>query len=172
MPSIRADIIEVYVACASSGGPRFLQLRRTTEPLAGTWQPVMGHVEPGETAVRAAVRELSEEVGLRAGDDAWLGFWQLEDVHPYFIARLDAVMLSPRLLVLVDGSWRPDLRGEATHDQHRWVAAPGVEDAFMWPGQVRACREAMDVLAKRGSAFERALRLDPPGRPDDRPGLA
>jgi 8-oxo-dGTP pyrophosphatase MutT (NUDIX family) len=141
----------------------FLQLRRTAEPMAGTWQPAMGHVESGETAMHTAVRELGEEVGLRAGDPAWLGFWQLEEVHPYFVAALDAVVLSPRFAVLVDEPWEPDLSGEDAHDAYRWVEAASVGEMFMWPGQCRACDEAMGLLARRGSAIERALWLGPGG---------
>ncbi len=159
MPGIRADLVDVYVARERSGAVEFLQLRRTAEPMAGTWQPVMGHVEAGESAVQTAVRELGEEVGLRAADLAWLGFWQLEEVHPYFVAALDAVVLSPRLLVLVDGLWEPDLSGDDAHDSHRWVEVSSVREMFMWPGQCRACEEATHLLATRGSLLERALRL-------------
>lgn len=159
MPVIRADLVDVYVARERGGGVQFLQLRRTTEPMAGTWQPVMGHVDAGESAVRTAVRELGEEVGLRAGDPSWLGFWQLEEVPPYFVAALDAVVLSPRFAVLVDASWEPDLTGDDAHDGHRWVDPASVGEMFLWPGQWRACDEAMRLLVTRGSSFERALRL-------------
>jgi len=172
MPSIRADIVDVYIARESRGVVEFLQLHRTNDPLADTWQPVMGHVEREESVVETAVRELGEEVGLCDGDESWLGFWQLEDVHPYFVARLDAVLLSPRLLVEVVGSWTPDISGEQTHDDYRWVCADALDELFMWPGQVRACREAVNLLATRGSAFERALRLGLPTRSSDEPDPA
>ena len=166
MPELRTDIVDVYVVRSIEGQPEFLQLRRTNEPMAGTWQPVMGHIESGETATEAAVRELGEEVGLAVRDAAWLGFWQLEEVHPYFIARIDAIMLSPRFLVEVAADWSPDLSGELAHDAHRWVGAPKLVEFFMWPGQVRACEEAIGLLATRGSQFERALRLPLPERSD------
>lgn len=159
MPEIRADLVDVYVMRERDGAVEFLQLRRTAEPLAGTWQPVMGHLEAGESAVQAAVRELGEEVGLRAGDPAWLGFWQLEEVHPYFVAAMDAVVLSPRFAVLVDEVWEPDLAGDDAHNARRWVGVEGVREVFMWPGQCRACDEAAGLLATRGSSLERALRL-------------
>ncbi|MEQ8844307.1 MAG: NUDIX domain-containing protein [Phycisphaerales bacterium] len=162
MPAVRADLVDVYVFREVGGAHELLQLRRTGEPMAGTWQPVMGHIEAGETAVLAAVRELGEEVGLRPAGGAWLGFWQLEEVHPYFVAALDAVVLSPRFAVQVDASWEPDLSGERTHDGHRWVRGDDVRGRFMWPGQVRACEEVAGLLATRGSVLERALRLEPP----------
>src|SRR4051812_5160568 len=95
MPAVRTDIVEVFVFRRLVGhGVEFLQLRRTPAPLAGSWQPVMGHVEPGETATAAALRELREETGYAPGSGL-LRFWQLELVNTFFLASLDAIMLSP-----------------------------------------------------------------------------
>ncbi len=160
MTRVLADLVDAYVA-REREAVEFLQLRRVAEPMAGTWQPVMGHIETGEIAVAAVVRELGEEVGLRPNDAAWLGCWQLEEVHPYFVAALDAVVLSPRFAVLVDSAWEPDISGDDAHDAHRWVLASRVEQEFLWPGQWRACAEAASLIATRGSALERALRLRP-----------
>ena len=172
MTRVLAHLVDVYVVRERGGAIEFLQLRRAREPLAGTWQPVMGHIEAGETALACAVRELGEEVGLGHRDAAWRGFWQLEEVHPYFVATLDAVVLSPRFLVLVDSAWEPDISGDDANDAHRWIGQAGVREAFMWPGQARACAEAQALIATRGSSFERALRLARPGRPVDGPGSA
>ncbi|MEQ9096261.1 MAG: NUDIX domain-containing protein [Phycisphaerales bacterium] len=160
MTRVLADLVDVYVM-RQAGDLEFLQLRRTAEPLSGTWQPVMGHIEQGEDAMQAAVRELGEEVGLVPGDDAWLGFWQLEEVHPYFVAALDAVVLSPRFAVLVHAAWQPDISTDHAHDAHRWVPACDAEATFLWPGQWRACAEAASLIARRGCELERALRLRP-----------
>ncbi|MCB1362956.1 MAG: NUDIX hydrolase [Rhodobacteraceae bacterium] len=43
-----------------------LLAQRTKMPDAGLWGFPGGHVEPGETAMEAAVRELFEETGVRA----------------------------------------------------------------------------------------------------------
>ncbi|WP_332872490.1 NUDIX hydrolase [Pontibaca salina] len=47
-------------------GDRFLLVRRAHQPDRGLWGFPGGHVEPGETALQAAMRELHEETGLRA----------------------------------------------------------------------------------------------------------
>lgn len=46
-------------------GGNGLLVQRSQGPKAGTWAFPAGHWEPGETAERTAVREVSEEVGLR-----------------------------------------------------------------------------------------------------------
>jgi len=188
MPSVRADLIDVYIVRpvapnARTGGARsgerggaafeFLQLRRTREPMAGTWHCVMGHVESGEAAVAAMVREVLEEVGLdvRASAREFGGVWCLEQVHPFFVPELDAVVLSPRFVVEVPSDWEPRLNAE--HDGARWVDGPiGLEGKaraaalrrWLWPGQRKAVEEACaEILALPGGDRSTAdrLRLDP-----------
>lgn len=56
---------------------------------AGFWFPPGGGIEPGETAVQAARRELVEELGLHLADDGELGacVWTRRHVLPSFDLR-------------------------------------------------------------------------------------
>lgn len=145
-PRIRTDIVDVYVVRASAAPhePELLQLRRVTSPLSGTWQPIMGHVEPGESAVDAAIRELREEVGLAIRSDFAQGFWALEQVHPFFLPEHDAIVMSPRFVVQVSPAFTPTLNHE--HDAARWVRAADVRASFMWPGQRASIAELLAAL--------------------------
>lgn len=166
-PAIRADIIDVYIfrtktSAKAAGEIEFLQLLRAKPPLNKTWHPVMGHIEPGETAVQCAVRELAEEVGLETpreahAEGAMLGLWALEQVHPFFIAEIDAIVLSPRFAAQVAPGWEPTL--DVSHSQHRWVPRDRVERFFMWPGQLAAIREITESLLPEGSLSREGLRI-------------
>ncbi|KGJ03914.1 ADP-ribose pyrophosphatase YjhB, NUDIX family [Paracoccus halophilus] len=50
----------------SGDGLRVLLVRRRNPPDAGLWGFPGGHVEPGETGLAAAARELAEETGITA----------------------------------------------------------------------------------------------------------
>jgi 8-oxo-dGTP diphosphatase len=45
---------------------RVLMLKRNREPNRGLWSPPGGKLEPGESPLRGAMRELLEETGIRA----------------------------------------------------------------------------------------------------------
>ncbi len=143
--------------------------------MRGTWQPVMGHIEAGETAVAAAKREAAEEVGLVMGpalDSAsstlvsaspaigsapplLLGLWQLEQVHPFFLAASDEIVMSPRFIAEVGQMWKPVLNHE--HSEWRWVQEAKVNELFVWPGQRLSISEAGRVM--RGDISAEALRI-------------
>lgn len=157
-PRLRADIVDVYIFRRKRGALEFLQLLRASEPLIHTWHPVMGHVEKGETAVACAIRELGEEVGLHTDRTELLGLWALEQVHPYYVAEIDQIVLSPRFAAEVKPRWEPRLNDE--HAKARWVKRSEVAKKFMWPGQVAACRE-IENLVSRGNLAAPHLLLTP-----------
>ncbi len=168
-PRVRSDVVDVYVvkrggARAGRGAWRALQVRRAKDPLRGMWQPVMGHIEAGETALQAGARELREEVGLcgpGAARGVLLGAWALEQVHPFYLAAIDCIVLSPRLLVHVAHDWEPALNAE--HDAARWVPLARAERWFMWPGQAAALREAQRYVLNPRAEAHRSLRVAWPG---------
>lgn len=147
---IRSDIVDVYVFRRGLEGVEFLQLLRASEPLKGTWHPIMGHMEAEESAARTAVRETREEVGL---DVVATGMWALEQVHPYYVAAIDCIVLSPRFAVEAPAGWQPRLNGE--HSAARWVR--GTEE-FMWPGQRAAVNEILAEIGGAGQARD-AMRV-------------
>ena len=160
-PHIRSDIIDVYVfrrapRSQAARSIQLLQLLRTKPPLDATWHPIMGHIEPAETAVEAAFRELTEEVGLSPSHPAFISAWALEQVHPFFIAKINSIVLSPRFAVEVARSWTPTLNHE--HARHRWIPYSKIAGSFMWPGQLAAINELVQML-RPGALAQPLLRL-------------
>lgn len=156
--SIRADIVEAHVfRVTPGGGVEFLQLRRTREPMRGAWHPVLGHCGAGERSVACVVRELREEIGLDVRSDSCEGLFALEQVHPFYVATIDAVVCGPRFAARVTGAFTPRLNEE--HDGARWIGAASVEDACVWPGQRLACAEILRELVGPASLAREAMRV-------------
>ncbi|HEX3005525.1 MAG TPA: NUDIX domain-containing protein [Angustibacter sp.] len=90
---------------------------------AGFWFPPGGGIEPGETAVQAARRELVEELGLHLADDGELGpcVWTRRHVLPSFDLRERWFLLrvgGSTPLELDHSGWTPLER--STLDEVRW----------------------------------------------------
>ena len=96
---------------------RVLACRRTAPPdAAGRWEFPGGKVEPGESPQRAVVRELQEELGVRAVVTDWLdGSAAIDDTHRLRVA-----------VVSVDGDPDP-----VEHDAVRWLG-PAQLDEVDW----------------------------------------
>lgn len=159
-PKVRTDIVEVYVfRRAARGVAEFLQLRRSKGAMAGSWQPVMGHIEEGETAAAAAIRELKEETGFAPGPEkkSLTAIWQLESVNAFFLATHDAILLSPGFAAEIAPGHEPRL--DDTHDAHRWVPRDQADRLFVWPGQRQAIQQIIADIIAPGSPAEPHLRI-------------
>jgi len=68
MPKIISNTVQAHIACFPKGSdrPLFLLLKRAENETIypNVWQAVTGWIEPGETALETALRELNEETGL------------------------------------------------------------------------------------------------------------
>lgn len=104
---------------------RLLLLRRSTwERRRGTWESPGGHVDPGERAVDAAVREFREETGYE------------NDIRSISAFHGDGKYTLFRGLIPFE--FRPELSDE--HDDFAWVMAdrlprnahPGLRDALLY----------------------------------------
>jgi dihydroneopterin triphosphate diphosphatase len=126
-------------------GAEFLVLRRAPRYDA-FWHFVAGAIEPGETAVEAALRELLEETGLDAGAalvDLGRGYaYPLLEQSPHrrwlYAPQVREVTVSC-FSVEAPAEWEPALNEE--HDDYRWCAVDDAEQLLYWPEPREVLRE-------------------------------
>ena len=76
-----------------------LLIKRAKGALAGYWSLPGGHIEPGETARAAALREVKEETGIDAEPVG------LVDVHDVILRRDDDNLTAHYLIIVFCGRW-------------------------------------------------------------------
>jgi 8-oxo-dGTP pyrophosphatase MutT (NUDIX family) len=135
----RPDLVDVWIFETGPSGPRILLLRRAPgRVLSGLWQGVSGLVEPGESVVDAARRELREETAI--DESAIEAFFHLDYVAEFLWSPSDALMTSAYFAVRVRPGTEPVLSDE--HDEARWVSIDEARATVVWP----AHREAIDRI--------------------------
>jgi 8-oxo-dGTP pyrophosphatase MutT (NUDIX family) len=107
---------------------------------------VAGGVEPGETFVAAAERELREETGLVAEVTDGVEVAEFADALTGEPADHDGsdepsvVEVTVKCFrVAAPDAWEPTLDWE--HDDHEWCDPGRAFEALRWPGTARALRE-------------------------------
>ncbi len=99
-----------------------LLIQRGHGPLQGLWSPPGGHIEPGEPARAAALRELEEETGVAADLAGLLDFHEVVRRDP------DGVLTAHYVLLVFYGRWlarEPVAAGDAADARFVPVAALG-----------------------------------------------
>jgi dihydroneopterin triphosphate diphosphatase len=146
--NVRYDMVTCYVVRPDASGrlDEFLQLRRAKgEFLEGAWGAVHGRIEGGETAWRAALRELREEAGLTP-----LEFYQLDTINQFYVMAGDCVWHVPGFCAVVARDATVTLNEE--HDDHRWIDRSRIDQDFLWPGERRQLEELLREIVGNGPA--------------------
>ena len=130
-------------------GPRILLALRARDPDAGRWTIPGGFCEGDEHPMRAAERELCEELGVRGHAVGYVGAWmdtygppapdglQIHTVVSGYFVALDDPAASPQ----------PD---EAEVVQARWFDFAALPEPIAFPRSVTPMLEAAIALARRG----------------------
>lgn len=132
MPGVATGVFEVCVFRVNDGEPQYLLLKRSDADrlYPGIWQVVTGTAEEGEHTVRAALREVQEETGLRLQR-----IWAVPLVNSFYVANNDSIYMSPFFAGQVGVGIEPRLSPE--HMLYKWAPFAKALALIPWPGQRR-----------------------------------
>src|SRR5712671_3662054 len=135
------------------GADDFLTKPFRARALSARWETVHGHIEPGETPVQAALRELREETGLEPAR-----LYNVSRVEAFYRHQTNEVVLIPVFAGVVEA--RAAVRHSAEHDRAEWLAPPEASARFAWPRERRALDDVLSIL-RSGDAglLEDVLRV-------------
>ncbi len=139
MPQPGVSLIEVYPFRFHENRIQYLLLKRAPHDrlYPGIWQIVTGTIEEGETAVRAALREVNEETSLKP-----LKFWVLPDTASFYDHRKDLVQFCALFSCQLPDGKEPTLSEE--HDAWLWCSAQAAKPLLAWPSQ----RDHVDLVER------------------------
>ena len=106
---------------------QILLLRRTRQP-TGFWCQVAGGIEANETAWQTAVREVTEETGLRLAE-----LWSGDFCEQFSEADKDRITMLPVFIGVVPSDAEVVLNAE--HDGYKWLGYEEADSLLAFPGQ-------------------------------------
>ncbi len=131
-------------------GDQVLLVERGKGAARGLWSLPGGHIEPGETRLQAAVRELAEETGVEA---RVLG---LADALDFIVRDADGRLIAHYLIAVHYGIW---LRGEpvpaSDSRDARFVPAAELHTYRLTDGALQVIELARGLVAAHEAAEAR-----------------
>ncbi|MBX6364764.1 MAG: NUDIX domain-containing protein [Gemmatimonadetes bacterium] len=143
----------------ADGGLEILLLlsRLTKRPL---WEFPKGGVQPGETTLQAALRELAEETGLSAADIRLVPGFEWSESYRFNLGDTEPrTLVRKHVTYYLAEAFRRDVRiAEAETSAYAWLPLPEAVRRVRYPGRRRMLRAAAALL---GMSPE---ELGPPAR--------
>jgi len=154
MTSLQVSFIDAYVLRPGPSGLEVLVLRRAPGGRSpGSWETVHGHIEPGETPVQAALREIREETGLEPAR-----LYNVSRVEAFYRHQTNEIVLIPVFAGVVDA--RAAVRHSAEHDRAEWLEAREAAARFSWPRERRVLEDVLSILGSgEAGLLEDVLRV-------------
>ncbi len=139
-PAVRVAYVDVLVLRGKGDNLEVLLLRRSPKGRSpGSWEAVHANIEPGETPVQTALRELTEETGLRP-----IRFYNLSRVESFYRHKTNEVVLVPVFVAFVDREADVVLSDE--HDEYEWLRPQAARQQVTWPRIRREIGFAMRLV--------------------------
>ena len=140
MTKIEVGTVDVFVVHPLAAGWRVLALQRARDTRCpGAWEPVHGHIEPGEEPEDAAVREVREETGLS------IDALYIVRVQPFYLRKVRAVELAIVFAAFVNAPG--DIVLGTEHQAAEWLSVDEALARFAFPAERASLREIAELLA-------------------------
>lgn len=154
MTAARVAYVDVYVLRGRDDALEVLLLRRArTQVRGGSWEAVHGKIDPGETPVAAARRELQEETSCTP-----LALYNLSRVEQFYSHTSDEVVLIPAFVTFVAADAVVHLSEE--HDTLLWLTPGDARERCSWPRAARCLADAVRLFGKGNAGLlEDVLRI-------------
>jgi type II secretory ATPase GspE/PulE/Tfp pilus assembly ATPase PilB-like protein/8-oxo-dGTP pyrophosphatase MutT (NUDIX family) len=140
MAKVQIGTVDVFVIRPLATGWRVLALQRRLDTRCpGAWEPVHGHIDPGEEPEDAAVREVGEETGLAVERlyNVRVAPFYLHKTHTLQLAVVFAAFAAePATVTIAD-----------EHQRAEWVSVDDALTRFAFPGERASLRELVELLA-------------------------
>ncbi|MGN2248066.1 NUDIX pyrophosphatase [Frateuria sp. GZRR35] len=124
----RCTLVSVIPIRGGGDNARTLLLHRAKAHLHGLWTYAAGHLEAGEKAWQAAVRELAEETGLRP-----TALYSADQCETYYDVREECIAVVPAFVAYVEAD--AIVRLDDEHDDHVWLPFPEAIASLPFGGQ-------------------------------------
>lgn len=126
--ALQCTMVSVVVIRGHGVDAEVLLLRRAQAHLHGLWSYIAGHIEPGEKAWQAALRELREEAGLRPH-----ALYSADRCETYYDVREECVAVVPAFVAFVDPA--AAVRRDGENDAHQWLPLDAAIPRLAFGGQ-------------------------------------
>ena len=139
MADITIRVVDCYVFRQTNDDLSFLLLKRNKDKLyEHLWQGVAGKIEGGETAFKAAIRELKEETSLEP-----VRMFVADYVSRFYESHQDRINLVPVFGIEVDSS---EVKLSKEHVDYKWVDIYEALDTLVWRGQKESIQTVYDMV--------------------------
>jgi type II secretory ATPase GspE/PulE/Tfp pilus assembly ATPase PilB-like protein/8-oxo-dGTP pyrophosphatase MutT (NUDIX family) len=140
MAEIEIGTVDVFVISPRSAGWRVLALQRVLATRCpGAWEPVHGHIEPGEEPEEAAIREVREETGLVV-DRLYNAC-----VQPFYLHKTHTLQLAIVFAAFVDDP--ATVVTGAEHQRAEWLSVEDALARFNFPAERQSLRTIVELLS-------------------------
>lgn len=125
---VRCTMVSIVTLRRTGTAAEALLLKRRGGYLAGIWSYVAGHLEAGETAWQAALRELREETGFTPRS-----FWATSCTETFYDRGSECIQLVPGFVAWMEPDAEPRLNAE--HSAWRWLPFAEAMDSLPFGSQ-------------------------------------